>query len=1064
MATRPSLEELLKGVPAARLNQPCKDECLCRLALSITKWHSIAPFLGLTDVDEEEISFLYPNELRRQTVAMLRKWKSKHGKKATYKRLARIFRDLAFTNVVEEICELLNSPDSSDSESDEGSAIEPEAVSELQVQQPQSADIGVLNSYAQYLRGRYSARLPTFLTLQWPPPPTKKVFNLAMIVKERIQGPLLDEELVKLTVRGNVDDIVARKTSVKLENIFDHERAKQRFVLVEGAPGAGKSTLAWHICQKWECGELFQEFRLVIFVQLREPAIQEAKSLVDLLPAKNEKMASDVVAQISACEGQGILFVVDSWDELPVQYHKFSIFEKLICYPESLNLHLSTLLITSRPIASGKLQPLVSSRIEIVGFTKSEVKEYFDSALGGSDLVQKLQDQLAERPVIEAACYLPLNAAIVVRLFLDYHTLPKTLHGVFTSLVVSCITRHLTKLSGKGTWDDLPRIESLDELPPEVEMDFCNICLLAYQGILKNQVTFSNQDLQSLQPTLSSQLNTLSLIQGTESFRRSILYNFLHLQIQELLAAFHISKLPPSEQVKIFKDLFGQSRFTAVFEFYAVFTKLETEGIREIVLSMVKGLTFHSRGILVSLLHCLYEAQDLSLCRYVVSLLGGKLDLSDTSLSPVDCLSVGYFLRCTCLTTTGTFEVELLDCNLDDYKIACVVRELSKCCNDRHVNFEIRLGSSRFPAVVLDKLYNPDVVQELPVAAIFASAISSLLCCCSIISLDFSRALRTLKKEELYHLSCAVSTNSSLAKLNLCHCSLQVTGINGPALTEMLKVNKTLQTLDMSENNGVADVGAFFIAEGLLHNSGLKHLKLRECGITAEGAKSIADALKVNSTLEHLNMTHNTIGDTGVADVGVFVVAEGLLHNCGLKHLELECCGITAGGTKSIADALKVNRTLECLNVNGNTIDDTGAVHMAEALKSNNALKRLELACCGLTEKGLAVLSASLVVNNCLQYLDIASHASCSYRGFGPLQYSGKCVLNCKSLKQFVSCLQENLHLTNLRLGPARDAPYRWDIVEGESSALNQLCQDRCLPELKIACLSVFEESDDEYM
>ena len=119
-------------------------------------------------------------------------------------------------------------------------------------------------------------------------------------------------------------------------------------------------------------------------------------------------------------------------------------FEKLIRYPESLNLHLSTLLITSCPIASGKLQPLVSSRIEIVGFTKSEVKEYFDNALGGSDFVQKLQDQLAERPVIEAACYLPLNAAIVAHLFLDYQTLPSTLHGVFTSLVVSCITRHLT--------------------------------------------------------------------------------------------------------------------------------------------------------------------------------------------------------------------------------------------------------------------------------------------------------------------------------------------------------------------------------------------------------------------------------------------------------------------------------------------------------------------------------------------------------------------------------------------------------------------------------------------
>ena len=970
MATRPSLEELLKDVPPVKLNQPCKDECLCELALSVTRWHIIAPHLGLTDKDEEEISFLYPNELGRQTVAMLRKWKSKHGKKATYKRLARVFWKLAFSNVVEEICELLNSPDSSDSESDEGSVIEPEAVSELQVQQPQSADMGVLNSYAQYLRGRYSAKRPTFLTLQWPPPPTKKVFNLAMIVKETIQRPSLDEELVRLMLRGNVDDVIARKTSVNLENIFEHDRGQRRFVLVEGAPGAGKSTLAWHICQKWECGELFQEFRVVIFVQLRDPTIQEAKSLVDLLPAENEKMASDVVAQISAGRGQGILFVVDSWDELPVQYHRYSIFERLICYPESLNLHLSALLITSRPIASGKLQPLVSSRIEIVGFTKSELKEYFTNAVGGSNLVQKLQDQLAERPVIEAACYLPLNAAIVAHLFLDYRTLPSTLHGVFTSLVVSCITRHLTKLLGKGTWDDLPRIESLDELPPEVENDFCRICLLAYQGVMKNQVTFSSQDLQSLQPTFSSQLNTLSLIQGTESFRRSILYNFLHLQIQELLAAFHISKLPPSEQVKIFKDLFGQSRFTAVFEFYAAFTKLETEGIREIVASMVKGLTYDSKGALVSLLRCLYEAQDLSLCGYVASLLGGELDLTSTSLSPVDCLSVGYFLCCTCTTTTGKFKVYLTDISLDDdYKITCVARELSKCCNDSNVNLEIRLDRETYQDMYMVLSYYD---------------VTPLLCCCCVFSLDISGY-----SVELYHMSHALATNSSLVKLSLSSC---VTDSNGPALTEMLKLNKTLQTLDMSENSGVADVGASFIAEGLLHNSGLKHLELENCGITAEGAKSIADALKVNQTLERLDISRNTIGDTGV-------------------------------------------------------------VHMAEALKSNNALKRLELAACGLTEKGLTVLSASLVVNNTLQYLDIATKSSYLHVFLSSLQTVSTEHVDHKSLKQFVSCLQENLHLTKLRIGPARDAPHRSDIVEDKLSRLNQVRRDECLPELEIICL-----------
>ena len=592
--------------------------------------------------------------------------------------------------------------------------------------------------------------------------------------------------------------------------------------------------------------------------------------------------------------------------------------------------------------------------------------------------------------MIEAACYLPLNAAIIASLFLDYQTLPNTLHGVFTSLVVSCITRHLTKLSGKGTWKCVPHIESLDELPHEVENDFCCICLLAYQGIIKNQATFTSQDLQSLHPTLSSQMNILSLIQGTESFQRSILYNFLHLQIQELLAAFHISKLPPGEQVFIFSDLFGKSRFENVFEFYSAFTKLETEGIRDILSSMV---TICTTSALISLLRCLYEAQDLSLCSYVVSLLEGELDLFYASLSRVDCLSVGYFLRCTCLTTTGRFAVDLRCCSLENYQIACLVRELSKCCNDRHVHLEIRLGTELNEAMnpdvvdkdvnrnVVDEDINPDMVDEdVNPDAVHTDIITPLLCCCCVFSLDILGY--PVEERELYRMSCALATNSSLVKLNLSVCSLQVTDSNGPALTEMLKLNKTLQTLNMSENNGVADVGAFFIAEGLRHNRGLKHLELEGCGITAEGAKSIADALKVNQTLEHLGISRNTIGDTGV-------------------------------------------------------------VHMAEALKSNNALKRLELSACGLTEKGLTILSASLVVNNSLQYLDISTISSHIHGGFTQTES-----VDCNSLKQFVSCLQENLHLTNLRLGPARDDPDRSDIVEDESSALNQVRRDKGLQEL----------------
>ena len=52
-------------------------------------------------------------------------------------------------------------------------------------------------------------------------------------------------------------------------------------------------------------------------------------------------------------------------------------------------------------------------------------------------------------------------------------------------------------------------------------------------------------------------------------YRQSVFYNFVHLMIQEFLAADYILQLPLEDQIEAFKKLFGQPRFVAVFQFYA---------------------------------------------------------------------------------------------------------------------------------------------------------------------------------------------------------------------------------------------------------------------------------------------------------------------------------------------------------------------------------------------------------------------------------------------------------------------------------------------------------------
>ena len=531
-----SLKEFLRHVPPDKLNQPCRIGHLKKIALCIAHdWQPIALLLGLTEIEVENIMKDCGSPLL-QKVAMLRRWKNKHGKKAKYHRLIKVFWDLHHRVICTRIVELIQPQPSSLEDSDSSSGDE----------NVQDNAQGLM--YTNYLRERYQVELPTFFSVQWPPPPTRKVFNLAMIHRESIQRGPIDEELVRLYLRGNVDDIMHRKSEVKLKNIFECDTSRRKVILIEGAPGAGKSTLAWDICQKWGSGELFQEYSNIVYIQLRDPSTHLAKDLAELLPAESPDMSNNALAYISLYRGTNTLFVMDSWDELPPPLHigSRSIFDKFICHPEALNLHLSSLIITSRPIASGELHPYVTSRIEIVGFTLSELKQYFTEALGDSQAVETLQERLKERPMIEASCYLPLNAAIVAHLFIALNqTLPSTLHGVFQSLVFCCIIRHDRKQS-HCVMDQGVAISSFDVLSPDMRQPLQNVCALAYNGILLDKVTFSSEELHTI--NLPKELSTMSLIQGVESFsafRKCTFYNFLHLSVQELLAAYHISKMPP---------------------------------------------------------------------------------------------------------------------------------------------------------------------------------------------------------------------------------------------------------------------------------------------------------------------------------------------------------------------------------------------------------------------------------------------------------------------------------------------------------------------------------------
>ena len=85
---------------------------------------------------------------------------------------------------------------------------------------------------------------------------------------------------------------------------------KVRLVVVEGAPGIGKSTLAWELCRQWPTLESLKRFSLVVLLRLREEGVQSATDISDLFPCGDDPGLSSLVAQeIKRVNGNGVLFV-----------------------------------------------------------------------------------------------------------------------------------------------------------------------------------------------------------------------------------------------------------------------------------------------------------------------------------------------------------------------------------------------------------------------------------------------------------------------------------------------------------------------------------------------------------------------------------------------------------------------------------------------------------------------------------------------------------------------------------------------------------------------------------
>ena len=725
-----------------------------------------------------------------------------------------------------------------------------ERITTLQSIPPHEHDIvsDKVQFYGIHLKKQY---LEVLFTTQvsantWLPSPTKKIFNLAIIKKEKIQRGAVDDDFIQKSIRGQVDDILLKKSPIKLKELFMNVEGERKVILIDGAPGSGKSTLTVHICRQWGRGELFNEFTVVILVQLRDPKVQSAQSIADLLPSKDRAMAERAAQEIIAIEGSGVLWILDGWDELPPHLQKESIISALIrpTLHQENPLSKTAVIVTSRPVSSSDLCSVVSSRIEVLGFTGEEQRLFFTECLNNDkEAVDNLMERLSSNPAMEGSCYLPLNASIVAHLFLTNGSLPSTIYGIFSSLVQHLLSRYLYER--KGVSLELSTFESLDGLPPELQAFFQQLCQVAFSGARDNKVTFSNSDLEAL--GASTEVCELGLLQAVPSIvfhGRSVYHSFIHLSIQEMLSAVHISQMSAVDQIKTFDSMFNEARFSSILQFYAAITKLHTSRpllnlvprfLRPVPASVYdlvrKSIRKECADLILALLNCLYEAQDISLCKYVgeqlrekMSLLdkitgfGFELNIGGKSLLPRDCLSIGYFLASIAVSYQGEFRVWLGSCSLGDAGTKIIMQSLCRSL-DPH---------SKITGHLFINLYSNDITE---VGASYIAEVLRTTVALRKLYLWFN----PIGSKGLQSIAESLTINTSLIKLDLSGCLLTITEENGPTLTRMLQRNKTLRKLHLFGNSKLSDHQASFIINGLKENTTLKTLNLRGCGFTNEG-------------------------------------------------------------------------------------------------------------------------------------------------------------------------------------------------------------------------------------